>query len=128
MEMTLTTPALVFPAITLLLLAYTNRFLATANLVRTLHANYQKEKNKNLEGQIQNLRVRLVLIKYTQAFGIASLLLSVVSIFFLFASLVPLGVAAFVCSLLLMIASLVVSLYETHISIDALKLQLSDME
>jgi hypothetical protein len=128
MEMTLTTPALVFPAITLLLLAYTNRFLATATLVRSLHANYLLHKTPNLAGQIHNLRIRLILIKYTQVFGIGSLLLSVVSIFLLFASLEHLGVIAFVGSLLTMQVSLLISLYETYISIDALKLQLSDME
>lgn len=128
MEMTLTTPALIFPAITLLMLAYTNRFLATASLVRNLHSNYQQEKTPNLAGQIKNLRRRLVLIKYTQVFGIGSLLFSVISIFLLFAELEPFGVVAFVISLLMMLTSLVLSLYETFISIDALKLQLSGME
>jgi hypothetical protein len=128
MEMTLTTPALVFPAITLLMLAYTNRFLATANLVRALHAAYQVEKTPKLKAQIKNLRTRVFLVKYTQAFGVVSLLLSVVSIFFLFAEHEPLGVIAFVGSLLFMMASLLVSLYEIVISVDALELQISDME
>lgn len=127
-EMTLTTPALVFPAITLLLLAYTNRFLATAGLVRTLYASYQTNKSPHLLGQIRNLRLRLILIKYTQVLGIGSLLLSVMSIFFIFANQELPGVVIFACSLLLMISSLFVSLYETYISIDALTLQLSDME
>lgn len=128
MEMTLTTPSLVFPAITLLLLAYTNRFLATASLVRNLHANYRTDHSPDLEGQILNLRKRLVLIKYTQTFGIASLLLSVVSVFFLFAKLQYAGIVAFVACLILMMVSLCISLYEAHISIVALNLELSDIK
>jgi hypothetical protein len=39
-QLSLTTPALLFSAISLLLLAYTNRFLAYASVVRNLHARY----------------------------------------------------------------------------------------
>lgn len=126
--MTLTTPALVFPAITLLLLAYTNRFLATSSLIRNLYVSYKQERTSILRGQIKNLRLRLVLIKYTQVFGIGSLLLSVISICSLFGALEFHGMLAFTGSLVLMIISLSLSLYETFISVDALKLLLSDME
>lgn len=72
--MELTTPALLFPAISLLMLAYTNRFLTLAQLVRELHARYKQETNQLIAGQIENLRRRLVIIKYMQLFGALSFL------------------------------------------------------
>jgi len=84
MEITLTTPALLFPAISLLLLAFTNRFLALANLIRQLHANYKTAPDELLFGQIANLRHRINLIRDMQAYGVSSLLLCVVSMFALF--------------------------------------------
>jgi hypothetical protein len=38
MELPITTPALLFPAISLLMISYTARFLHLANLARSLHA------------------------------------------------------------------------------------------
>ena len=71
MELTVNIPALLFPAISLIMLAYTNRFLALAALVRSLKAKYEEgEKNIGLQNQIKNLRYRLRLIKNMQAFGV----------------------------------------------------------
>ena len=66
MEISLTTPALLFPAISLLLLAYTNRFLALANLIRNLHAKYMSEKDLKIKAQISNLKKRVILIRNMQ--------------------------------------------------------------
>ena len=74
-RITLATPALLFSAISLLMLAFTNRFLTLASLVRGLHAVYKEKPDEVLYGQIRNLRTRLDLIRWMQAFGIASLLL-----------------------------------------------------
>lgn len=52
MELTLTTPALLFPALSLLLLAYTSRFLTLANLIRELHRRYQTEPDPAVAGQL----------------------------------------------------------------------------
>ena len=86
MEISLTTPAILFPAISLLMLAYTNRFLAIASIIRTLHARYKAEGQSQLVGrQIQNLRSRLGLIRKMQSYGILSLIgciSSVVTLFF----------------------------------------------
>ena len=128
MELNLTTPALLFPAISLLLLAYTNRFLTLANLIRNLHSKYKKEPDKTLLGQIKNLRLRVVLIRNMQALGVLSLLLCVVCMFLLFAENVLMGRITFGISLILLIASLAVSVFEIQISIKALEIQLSDME
>ena len=72
MELTLTTPALLFPAISLLLLAYTNRFLTLANLIRELHRSYKSNPEEIIFAQILNLRYRVKLIRNMQIFGVGS--------------------------------------------------------
>ena len=128
MEIDLTTPALLFPAISLLLLAYTNRFLALAALIRELHARYKANPDQVIKGQIDNLRYRVILIKDMQAFGVLSLLLCVVCMFVLFAGLALLGKVIFGASLILLIVSLTLSVREIQVSINALNLHLLDLE
>ncbi len=128
MEITLTTPSLLFPAISLLLLAYTNRFLALAALIRELHARYKAHPDDLIIRQIGNLRYRVALIKYMQAAGVTSLLLCTLCMFVLFAGQLELGKAIFAISLILMIVSLALSIREILVSVNALELQLSDLE
>jgi hypothetical protein len=128
MEINLTTPALLFPAISLLLLAYTNRFLTIATLIRSLHSKYKEEPDELVWGQIKNLRLRVKLIRNMQALGVLSLLLCVVCMFLIFAGNLPLAKMIFGISLLLLIASLAVSVWEIQISVKALNIQLSDIE
>ncbi len=128
MDIDLTTPALLFPAISLLLLAYTNRFLALASLIRSLHATYQASRETVLIGQIDNLRKRVLLIKNMQALGVLSLFLCVLCMFVLFAGEMLLGKIIFATSLVLLMASLALSIHEIQISVTALKLHLSDLE
>lgn len=128
MELTLTTPALLFSAISLLLLAYTNRFLALANLVRGLHAVYKEKPNELLFGQIKNLRLRISLIRYMQISGIASLLLCVLCMFLIYIGEINPATLVFGIALLLLIVSLAISIWEIQISVKALNLHLSDLE
>jgi hypothetical protein len=128
MNIDVTTPALLFPAITLLLLAYTNRFLTLATLVRSLHKNYKDNPNTVLLGQIENMRKRVHLIKHMQGVGVASLFLCVLCMFLLFAGLIQLGNYVFGLSIIVLLISLVLSLQEIAISVDALELHLSDIE
>lgn len=127
-EITLTTPALLFPAISLLLLAYTNRFLTLAGLIRRLHAEYLSQPSGEVLGQINNLRARVTLIKNMQELGISSLFLCVLCMFLLFAGEYTAGKWVFGVSLLLLLASLALSIREIHISVNALNIQLSDLE
>ncbi|MDA3901097.1 MAG: DUF2721 domain-containing protein [Spirochaetes bacterium] len=122
--MNLTTPALLFPALSLLLLAYTNRFLTLAGLIRTLCKERSRDNIPVVDGQIRNLRKRIYLIKYMQFFGIASLFFCVISMFFLFLNEELIGEIVFGVSLVLMMASLGFSLKEIQISVDALDIQL----
>ena len=128
MEINVTTPALLFPAISLLLLAYTNRFLTLANLIRDLHDRYKKDQDELIPGQIANLHYRVNLIRDMQWFGVLSLLLCVVCMFTLFAGWELVGRYIFGVSLFLMIISLGLSLREIQVSVGALNLRLNDLE
>ena len=128
MDFTLSTPALLFPTVSLLMLAYTNRFLTLATIIRGLHDRYKNDQNDNLLGQIANLRYRVYLIRNMQIFGVLSLLFCVVSMFALFAGWVPGGQWAFGIALILMIVSMLISLRELQISVGALDLLLVELE
>jgi hypothetical protein len=128
MDINLTTPALLFPTVSLLMLAYTNRFLTLATIIRNLYDRYNSEKNQNLLGQIANLRFRVYLIRNMQIFGVLSLLMCVVSMFALFAGWVSAGQWSFAIALILMIVSMLISLRELTISVGALDLLLTDLE
>ena len=129
MELQLSTPALLFSAITLLMLAFTNRFLAIATLIRGLHKNYLKDPDQEIiVEQIHNLRRRLTLIKNMQLFGVFSFLLCVICMFLLFKGFTEAANWSFVTSMVSLLISLGISLVEIQISTKALNLELSDME
>lgn len=128
MEFNLTTPALLFPTVSLLMLAYTNRFLTLATIIRNLYERYTSTHDQNLLGQIDNLRFRVYLIRNMQIFGVLSLLFCVVSMFALFAGWSAAGWWSFAIALVLMIVSLGTSLRELFISVGALDLLLTNLE
>lgn len=127
-QLTLTTPALLFSAISLLLLAYTNRFLAYASIVRGLHARHKENPDNLIVGQIQNLRKRLVLTRSMQMLGIGSLLLCVLCMFLVYIDQQMAAEIIFGIALIMLIISLGISVREIQISVKALDLHLSDME
>lgn len=127
-ELSINTPALLFPAITLLMLAYTNRFLALANLVRRLHEQYTKEESQNIRRQIASLHVRIRLIRNMQALGVLSFLLCVVTMYLIFTGNNQAAYILFAASLISLLLSLIFSLIEIWKSTNAIDLELSDME
>ena len=127
-QLTLTTPALLFSAISLIMLAYTNRFLAYAAVVRSLHDKYKKDKNQGLIRQIKNLRQRLYLTRAMQIFGISSLLLCVLTMFLIYIEQHVIAVWIFGMALILLIISLGLLIREIQISVEALEYHLSDLE
>jgi hypothetical protein len=130
MELSLNTPALLFPAITLLLLAYTNRFVALANLIRKLHDKYSEnlgKEHKVLE-QISNLKRRINYIVSMQSMGVFSFLCCVVCMFCIYKEWMRAAEYIFAASLLSLLASLILSLVEIFLSTKALELALSDIE
>lgn len=127
-NMDLSTPALLFPAISLLLLAYTNRFMGLAGVIRGLHRQINETNKELIARQIISLRLRIRLIIWMQILGVLSITSCVIAMFLLFMDLLPLGQASFILSLVLMMLSLAVSLYELKISGHALNIELEDLE
>ena len=127
-QLTLTTPALLFSAISLIMLAYTNRFLAYASVVRNLKEKYLKEKDESLMRQIVNLRKRLYLTRSMQIFGISSLLLCVLTMFLIYIEQHLVAVWVFGIALVLLILSLALLIREIQISVEALEHHLGDIE
>jgi hypothetical protein len=129
MEITLNTPALLFPAISLVLLAYTNRFLGLSSLVRTLHEKYlTNRENNNLHQQIKSLRYRIKLVRRMQLFGVLSFLSAIVCMFLIFKNELYAASLVFGVSLISFSISLIFSLVEITQSTKALEIELSDME
>ena len=127
-QLTLTTPALLFSAISLIMLAYTNRFLAYASVVRNLKDKYLKDQDESLMRQIENLRKRLYLTRSMQIFGITSLLLCVLTMFLIYVEQHIVAVWVFGLALILLILSLALLIREIQISVEALEHHLGDIE
>jgi hypothetical protein len=130
MQISINTPALLFPAITLLMLAYTNRFLALATLIRDLHAKYKiiHEEKEIIKAQIKNLRRRLMLIKHMQGAGITSFFMCVLCMLFFYLENEVAAFSLFGMSLVFLLLSLALSLNEIYISTKALEIELKDMQ
>ncbi|HKL48226.1 MAG TPA: DUF2721 domain-containing protein [Desulfuromonadales bacterium] len=127
MQIDVTTPALLFPAISLLLLAYTNRFLVLAQLIRELSGKSRGDAAEKSLRQIAGLKKRIELIRWMQVFGVVSFLFCTFSMFALFLGYVPAGQIVFGISLAAMCLSLVLSLIEIAISSNALNIELQDI-
>lgn len=129
MELSITTPALLFPAISLLMLAYTNRFLALATLIRKLHDKYKKDPDqKHIVTQIRSLRARIRMIRSMQGAGVVSFLLCVVCMYCIFRGWEQASYWIFALSMISFMFSLVLSLLEITLSTRALEVELRDME
>lgn len=124
MELTLTTFGFLFSAVSLLFLAYTNRFLATGQLIRNLGLSIKDNKSKKVISQIRNLKKRMELIRWTQIFGALCLISATISAIFIFFKLIEFGEFCFILSLFLMLISLILLLIEIYISTIALNIEL----
>ena len=127
-QLTLTTPALLFSAISLIMLAYTNRFLAYAAVIRNLHDIYLQKKQTSLLRQIKNLKLRLNLTRWMQIFGISSLLCCVLTMFLIYVNQQIIAVYLFGFALILLIISLALLIKEIQISAQALQYHMADIE
>ncbi len=123
-----TTPALLFPAISLLMLAYTNRFVTLAGLVRDLKAEHDKKPSENLKLQIDNLAFRLNVIQYMQVMGALSFFFCAFSMFSFFVHKAELGTLMFGVGLASLLLSLILLIVELLVSVRALKLMLMNMK
>ena len=129
MELSVNIPALLFPAISLIMLAYTNRFLALSNRVRMLHDKYQVIEQRHIVfGQIKNLKYRIKLVQNMQTYGVATLLSSILCMFFIFIEYQAVAKFIFAGSLITFSISIFLSFIEIRLSTKAIELELSDME
>ncbi|GGG39455.1 membrane protein [Croceivirga lutea] len=128
MQLTLSIPALLFPAISLTMLAYNARYLAIANLIRQLNAEFNKTQATPLKMQIESLRKRLNIIKNMQGTAIVSFLLAAVTMFLIYVELNVWANIIFGISLVFLMLSLLLSLIEVQLSTKALNIQLKNME
>ena len=128
MTLTMSIPALLFPAISLTMLAYNARYLAIAALIRQLHDEYLSSKSRNIRLQIRNLRKRLWLIRNMQAIAILSFLTSVITMTLLYVEYFTMANLVFGVSLLALMISLLLSFIEVQISTKALSIRLDKIE
>jgi hypothetical protein len=128
MELSIGTPALLFSTVSLLMIAFTNRFMSMASLIRGLHEKFQKNPDEAIVMQIDNLRIRMKLIQRMQIIAIISLILSVICMFLLFMNEQLVARWFFGIGLLGMSIALGLSAWEITISTKALEVELSDME
>lgn len=128
MNLTLSIPALLFPAISLTMLAYNARYLAIAALIRNLHTSYQETGSEDVRLQVTKLRKRLSIIKNMQAVAIVSFLLAVITMFLIYIDITFWANLVFAVSLVALMTSLILSLVEVQLSTKALSIQLKDME
>ena len=127
MHLTLSIPALLFPAISLSMLAYNARYLAIAALIRQLHQRYQETESAAIGLQVKQLRKRLTIIKNMQAVAIMSFLLAVVTMFLIYVELDFWANLVFGVSLFALMISLILSFIEVQLSTKALSIQLEDI-
>ena len=129
MDISINTPALIFPAISLVMLAYTNRCLALASVIRNLHDKYKSHEQQHLiHGQIRSIRFRLKLVKNMQAFGVLTFIGSILCMYFIYVEQLLAAHIVFAGSLICFIISLILSFWEIQLSNRALEIELSDME
>ena len=128
MELELTTPALLFTAISLLISAYTSRFLTLAQLLRKLDSVYRESPDEGILEQMKNLSHRIQLIRWMQIMGVLSFILCVLSMLLLFINRQIGGQISFAISLLSLMVSLIILIYEVQISVNAIAFQFKDYE
>ena len=128
MELSLTTPAILFPTISLLLLAYTNRFISIGNRLRSLHDRYTSDHTESLLSQIRIFKRRIRMIRDLQLVGISSLFFCVLTMLLIFENYITAAKIVFTGSLILLLASFTIAAYEIIISTHAMNIQLKDIE
>lgn len=127
-DLALTTPALLFPTISLLLLAYTNRYIAISNRIRALHSQYTSEQSDVIIKQIKILRQRIMLIRNMQLVGIVGMFSAAFTMYLIYNGFTHLVHTVFGISLIMMLISLTLCAVEVYLSNKALLILLKDIE
>jgi len=128
MDISITTPALLFPAISVLFLAYANRFLAIANRTRELHDRFKKTQSPVAKKQIASLRRRIQLIITMQILAVAGIISCIMTMALIYAGMQAVANIIFIVAMVLIVLSLLTSITELWISTKALNFELEDMD
>ena len=130
MNIDYTVTALMFPAIPLLMGVYSNRFHTLSNLIRRLHDEHVYEKHipPEWKKQFLNLSSRISLLRWTILFAAFGFLFNMLTVFALYLAEVFVARVIFGSCCLSMIISIIFFIREIHISTNALRLHMSDMD
>ena len=130
MNIDYTVTALMFPAIPLMMAVYSNRFHTLSNLIRKLHDEHVYEKHipPEWKKQFLNLSSRISLLRWTILFAAFGFLFNMLTVFALYLAEVFVARVIFGSCCLSMIISIIFFIREIHISTNALKLHMSDMD
>ncbi|MBK9212361.1 MAG: DUF2721 domain-containing protein [Saprospiraceae bacterium] len=122
--LSITTPALLFSATSFILMSYTTRFLALANVIRKLCDDYASDPSEILLFQIKILDKRINYVRLSQLICIGSLFAGVFSMLVIYFRHVTAGFIFFGISMAFLLVSLIFAGLEINISSDALKVQI----
>lgn len=123
MNLNINTPTLLFPAIALLMLAYTNRYHFVVTLIRELIEKCEIEGVCDLSTiqQCKFLQTRVVIIQRMQQLLVLSLLLCVLCMALVHFALKSIALVVFSFSMVSFVSSLIFSLREITISVNGVK-------
>src|SRR5512141_2422107 len=116
-------PALIFPAISLLFISYTTRFLGLTSVARAMLREHLADPQPHWEVQLRSLRHRLHLIRRMQLLGLASIILAALSMGAIANGFPLTGQVFFVGALAGFVGSLGFCVHEIRLSIDAIEVE-----
>ena len=130
MNIDYTVTALMFPAIPLIMGVYSNRFHSLSALIRELHDEYIFEKHipSEWEKQLINLNGRIKLLRFSIVFASFGFLFNMLTVFGLYLNRIFEARIIFGSCCMAMIISIIFFIREIHISTNALRLHMSDMD
>ena len=127
-------PAILFPAIPLMMVNFGNRYSSLSTLIRKIHDELINKKTSTNDrsairylAQIKILRQRLVLNRLMQTTASLSFLVNLMSIFFAF-KYQEYFINTFLFAVLLFSVSIIIYIYELQIAVQALDKHLEDLE
>ena len=134
MVLDLTTSALLFPAIPLLMITFGTRFTVVSELIRKIHDEYAADidlddvRAKRMLGEISALKKRLWMIQINQTLSSLSFFFNLLPMFALYMGNQNLAKTIFGIALALLMLAVVLFIIEISIAVRSLNLQLSDLD
>ena len=126
-------PALLFPAIPLMMISFGNRYTSLATLIRKIHDKLITTKSSELVidhyfDQIKILTRRLTLVRSVQTLSGISFLFNLLTIFTNYINIEVLALNFFGLSVLVFSIAIILFIYEIQLSTKALSKHLEDLK